>query len=133
MNAVDTNVLIYACDSGDTARQERAVRLVTELPDGVLLWQVACEFVAASRKLADHGFTAAEAWERLSTFLQLFPLLPPTPAVLDRGRQLHLQRQLSFWDAMIVAACLEAGVTRFYSEDLPGAAVAGLEIANPFA
>ena len=41
MNAVDTNVLIYACDSGDTTRQEQAVRLLTELPDGVLLWQVA--------------------------------------------------------------------------------------------
>lgn len=64
MNAVDTNVLIYACDSGDTTRQEQAVRLLTELPDGVLLWQVACEFVAASRKLADRGFPAAEAWQR---------------------------------------------------------------------
>jgi predicted nucleic acid-binding protein len=35
---------------------------------------------------------------------------------------------------MIVAACLEAGVTRLYSEYLPGHAVPGeLEIVNPFA
>jgi predicted nucleic acid-binding protein len=39
----------------------------------------------------------------------------------------------SFWDAMIVSACLECGVTRLYSEDLPGSAVRGpLEIVNPF-
>lgn len=40
---------------------------------------------------------------------------------------------LSFWDAMILAACLESGVTRLYSEDF-GAyqQVDGLEIVNPF-
>jgi predicted nucleic acid-binding protein len=34
---------------------------------------------------------------------------------------------------MIYAACQEAGVTRLYSEDLPGAAIQGLSIVNPFA
>jgi hypothetical protein len=32
-------------------------------------WQVACEFIAASRKLAELGFTAAHAWQRLAEFL----------------------------------------------------------------
>jgi len=133
MNAVDTNVLIYACDSADVARQTKAVRLLTELRDGVMLWQVACEFVAASRKLSHSGFTLEEAWNRLSLFLRLFPLVPPTAAVLRHGRELHLEGRLSFWDALVIAACLEAGVTRLYSEDLPGAAVSGLEVVNPFA
>jgi predicted nucleic acid-binding protein len=133
MNAVDTNVLVYACDSADPQRQARAVNLLADLPDAVLLWQVACEFIAAARKLTPCGFTAAEAWQRLGTFLRMFPLVPPTPGVLDRGRRLHLEQQLSFWDALLAAACLEAGVTRLYSEDLPGSAVAGLEVVNPFA
>jgi len=34
---------------------------------------------------------------------------------------------------MLFAACLEAGVTRLYSEDVPGAAIPNLEIVNPFA
>ena len=34
---------------------------------------------------------------------------------------------------MIVAACLESGVTRLYSEDVPGQTVREpLEIVNPF-
>jgi len=33
---------------------------------------------------------------------------------------------------MIIAACLECGVTRLYSEDLPGRAIRGLEVVNPF-
>jgi hypothetical protein len=40
---------------------------------------------------------------------------------------------VSFRDAKIVAVCLECGVTRLYSEDLPGRAPPGpLEIVNPF-
>jgi hypothetical protein len=36
MIAVDTNVLIYACDSADARRQKIALDLVTDLEDGVL-------------------------------------------------------------------------------------------------
>lgn len=60
MNAVDTNVLIYACDSADVQRQAQAVDLPAGLRDAVMLWQVACEFIAAARKLAPCGFTAGE-------------------------------------------------------------------------
>ena len=65
MNAVDTNVLIYVRDPRDRAKQKRAVELTTGLSDGALLWQVACEFIAASRKLAPFGFTQAQAWHEL--------------------------------------------------------------------
>ena len=55
MIAVDTNVLIYACDQADPRRQKVALDLITNGQDGVLLWQVACEFLAASRKLGKQG------------------------------------------------------------------------------
>jgi predicted nucleic acid-binding protein len=53
--------------------------------------------------------------------------------VLERARALHLQEQWSFWDATLVSACIESGVTRLYSEDLPGrTSIGSLEIVNPF-
>lgn len=134
MIALDTNVFIYACDKADAGRQKRAIELIRSAEEGVLLWQVACEFVAASRKLSAQGFTAVDAWDRLADFLAVFPLMLPTPGILGRARLLHAQDGWSFWDAMIVAACLECGVTRLYSEDLPGRAVPDpLKIINPFA
>ena len=108
MTAFDTNVLIYSCDKADRERQHQALELVSSIRDGVLLWQVACEFVAAARKLSAQGFTTAQTWI------------------------LHLKEQWSFWDAMIVAACLTSGVRRLYSEDISGREVPGLEIVNPF-
>lgn len=132
MIALDTNVFIYSCDNADPERQNKALLLISNSTDGVVLWQVACEFLAASRKLAKQGFTPAAAWSRLAEFLTLFPLVLPTPQLLARAKQLHIESGWSFWDAMVVAACLEAGVTRLYTEDLPGRPVPGLEIVNPF-
>jgi predicted nucleic acid-binding protein len=64
------------------------------------------------------------------------PLVLPTKTVLEQARALHTEQQWSFWDALIVAACLDAGVTRLYTEDTPGRSTFGgpkpLEIVNPF-
>jgi predicted DNA-binding antitoxin AbrB/MazE fold protein len=66
MTAFDTNVLIYACDGSDRRRQARALDLIASTSDAVLLWQVACEFIAASKKLASQGFGPEDAWKRLN-------------------------------------------------------------------
>ena len=109
MIALDTKVLIYCCDKRDPRRQKIAMDLVA-------------------------GVTAAHAWQWLAEFLSLFPLLMPTPVVLERARTLHLEQQWAFWDATLVGACLETGVSRLYSEDLPGRTkIESLEIVSPFA
>lgn len=95
MIALDTNVLIYACDRPDPKRQQTAIDLVTASPKGVLLWQVAGVFIAASRKLSAQGFTAADVWSRLSEFLALLPRVLPTPAVLQVAQSLHVIHRVS--------------------------------------
>jgi predicted nucleic acid-binding protein len=46
MNALDTNVLIYAHDPRDAFKQAIALSLVESLDDGALLWQVVCEYLS---------------------------------------------------------------------------------------
>jgi predicted nucleic acid-binding protein len=118
MTAFDTNILIYACDGADQERRTKALDLIVDTSDGVLLWQVACEFIAASRKLAAQGFAPDDAWKRVAEFISIFPLITPTPKVLVRAQDLHLKSGWSSWDAMVVGACLECGATRLYSEAL---------------
>ena len=98
----------------------------------VLLWQVGCEFIAASRKLADQGFTQQAAWAQLSMLVNAWGVAIPRTTMLSRAQSLHMREQVSFWDALLFAACLEAGVQRLYSEDVPGQTIPGLEIINPF-
>ena len=133
MTVVDTNILVHACDQRQPHLQEIAQKLLRNTSDLVILWQVACEFIAASRKLQAQGFEPSRAREYLSALLEVFPLVLPTRAQFDRATLLMIENQVSFWDALTIAACLENGATCLYSADLPGQHIKGLEILNPFA
>ena len=133
MNAVDTNVLFYAHDPREPQKQAIAVELIETLADGVLLWQVACEYLAASKKLEPHGYSREQAWQDIRDLQLVWTTLLPDWTILERADQLLSDYSFSFWDALIVAACLEGKITRFYSEDMhPYPTLSGLEIVNPF-
>lgn len=132
MNAVDTNILLYVHDPRDPVKQAAAASFVQSLTDGALLWQVACEYLAASRKLEPLGYDRSQAWQDLHDLQQIWTTLLPGWNVLDRAQNLLGSYSLSFWDAMIMAACLEGGVARLYSEDFDAyPRLDGLEIINP--
>ena len=60
-------------------------------------------------------------------------MILPSWDVLDQAEHLLSRYSLSFWDAMIIAACLRGGITRLYSEDFDAYPhVDRLEIVNPF-
>lgn len=133
MNATDTNILIYANDSREPVKRQIALDLLANLGRAVLLWQVACEYIAASRKLEKFGFTQKEAFADLKLLEESWTIVLPTWKTLQQAETLIARYSVSFWDALIVAACLENGVTRLYSEDICDSFRSeGLEIINPF-
>lgn len=132
MNAVDTNILIYVNDPRDPAKQVIAASLVSALTDGILIWQVACEYLAASRKLELLGYDRAQAYQYIRDLQQVWYTALPTWAVIDRAEGLMSRFSLSHWDSMIVSACLEAKVETLYTEDFGYSDIDGLKIVNPF-
>jgi predicted nucleic acid-binding protein len=132
MNAVDTNILIYVNDPRDPVKQGVAIALVSALTEGILLWQVACEYLAASRKLESLGYDRARAYQYIRDLQQVWYSALPTWNVIDRAENLMSRFSLSHWDAMMIAACLEADVQMLYTEDLGYSRIDGLGIVNPF-
>jgi predicted nucleic acid-binding protein len=133
MDAVDTNVLLYAHDPRDPVKQQAAIALIESLSDAALLWQVACEYLAASRKLEPFGFRPSDAWKDVQDLRMVWTTILPSWESLDRAGGLIQQHGMSFWDAMIVAACQECGITRLYSEDFGShLRLDRIEITNPF-
>jgi predicted nucleic acid-binding protein len=61
---------------------------------------------------------------------------PPLALTLDlhaAARALAEDHRLSFYDALIVAAAIEAGCDILYSEDMQhGRTIGGLAVVNPF-
>lgn len=84
-NAVDTNVLIYVQDPRDPIKQAKTATLIKSLPDGVLLWQVANEYIAASRKLGPFGYNRPQAFQDLTNRRKVWTTILPTWAVLDKA------------------------------------------------
>lgn len=129
MNAVDTNILLYVRDLRDTRKQAIASELIIGLADVVLLWQVACEYLAASRKL---GLSYEDACQHIYDFQKVWHTALPTWTMLERSQDLMNRYCLSHWDAMIVSACLEAKVKTLYSEDFGYPRIEDLQLINPF-
>jgi predicted nucleic acid-binding protein len=133
MNAVDTNVLVYAHDPREPEKQAIAISLIESLADPVLLWQVACEYVSVSKKLESSGYSRRQAWQDIRDLRLVWAAVLPGWEVADCAEGLMEEHCLSYWDAMIIAACVEAGVKRLYSEDFSGEkTINGIEIVNPF-
>jgi predicted nucleic acid-binding protein len=138
MNAVDTNVFVYALDADEPDKQNKAVDLIDQLAqvpsETVLLWQVAGEFLSCMRRWEAAGrISAADVEANLMDLRSEFPLALPSAAVLDGALDLGTRYSLSHWDSMLLAACIEAGVDTLYSEDMdPGTTYDSVTLINPF-
>jgi predicted nucleic acid-binding protein len=124
----DTNILVYAQQTGGKADRARALLA----GGGKLSVQVLNEFTAVSRRKQRRDWR--EITEAVSDVLTT--LDPPLALTLDlhtAARALAEDHRLSFYDALIVAAALEAGCDTLFSEDLRhGRTLGGLAILNPF-
>lgn len=139
MNAVDTNVFVYFVDQDEPLKRAKAVqlldRLVKEDVETVLLWQVAAELLSCLRRWENEGrINRHEVQEHFNRLEATFRCVPPTQPILRKSFDLCSRYSLSHWDAMLLAACIEAGVHTLYSEDLsPGVRYDSVTVVNPFA
>jgi predicted nucleic acid-binding protein len=128
--ALDANVAIYAFV--EDHRADRAEALLAQSPR--LSVQVLNEFSAVARRKL--GFD----WQKLDrAIIRLCDLsdsiIELTPAINAQGRRIAERYKLGIYDALIIAAALEAGCDTLYSEDMQDGLVIDdrLAIRNPFA
>jgi predicted nucleic acid-binding protein len=127
----DTNVLIYAVAEGDP-RSARAEGLLAS--GGILSVQVLNEFVSVARR------KISMPWSDVTQALAAFRILCPSPLPItvethDAAVRIAARHDYNIYDALVIAAALEAGCATLYSEDLHnGQTIDGqLTIRNPFA
>jgi predicted nucleic acid-binding protein len=125
----DTHILVYAF-AADDPRSIRAESLIAE--GGAIGMQVLNEFtIVTRRKLRWH-------WNQIEASLAVIddlrgPVAPLTAAIHARAVVLARDHELSAFDALIVAAALDAGCQLLFSEDLQhGQKFGPLTVENPF-
>jgi predicted nucleic acid-binding protein len=126
---LDTNILVYAVS--DDPRRSRAQELLAE--GGTISVQVLNEFANVLLVKLRKPWPDIEATiEDTCAVAELARSL--TLATHRSARTLARDHNVSFYDALIVAAALESGCDVLLSEDLQhGRSIDGLAIQNPFA
>ena len=128
---LDTNILLYALDRADPLKQARAREVMRMGGDSLVVsTQVMQEFfVAATRKL----HVAPQAAKRMIQSWQVFEVVQITQDRILEAVDIHILNDVSFWDALIVAAANAARCTVLVTEDLnPGQVINGVRVENPF-
>lgn len=130
---VDANVFLYAMDEADPKKQQAARNWRAELWKnrmGRISFQVLHEFyVNAVRKLPG---ARLEARAEVRDLLAWNPLTADA-ALLEQGWKIQDRYQLSYWDALIVAAAKALSCGYLLTEDLQtGQNFDGVEVLNPF-
>jgi predicted nucleic acid-binding protein len=132
---VDSNILIYAHDADAGSKQRRAANQLTDLwksGTGLLSTQVLQEFyVNVTRKIGSP--LAPSAAREVVRDYAVWIESAITAATIARASEIGEIWQISFWDAMILAAAEESGAERLLTEDLnAGQKIVGIEIVSPF-
>jgi predicted nucleic acid-binding protein len=129
----DTNVLVYADDEANPAKQRKAIDLIKEHlrgRTGAVSLQILQEyFVAAERKFKLDSGLLRQKIEVYSRFFVAEPRISDVIAAID----IHRLNRVSFWDALVLRMAKQAGCTVLLTEDLNhGQVLDGVRIVNPF-
>lgn len=132
---VDTNILVYAEDRDAKAKHEIARDLLIDLwqsRDGALSVQVLQEFYVNVTRKMKRPLAATRALDIVREYLA-WTVVENSSALLIEAIRLQQKAQLSFWDALVVQAAIDAGCDRLYSEDLnAGQRFGSVVVVNPF-
>ena len=133
---LDSNVFVYAVDNASPAKQAVALRLLKQAhthQSGVISFQVVQETLHVLRRKFRVVANPPDTHDFLRNVLAPLWRVQPSAALYARALDVQERHQFSFYDALIVAAALEAGCPRLLSEDLQhGQRIEGLTIKNPF-
>jgi predicted nucleic acid-binding protein len=132
---LDTNVLIYAYDVSAGKKHEMAKTILMDLWNsgkGVLSIQVLQEFFVNITKKVSKPLDINTAKDIIKDLLKWDVVMIDGESLLE-AVEIHIRRQYSFWDSMILKAAQKGGAVLLLSEDLMhGQTIDGVKIKNPF-
>jgi predicted nucleic acid-binding protein len=133
---IDTNLFIYQLEASDerkAATADRIIRKGIEARNACISFQVVQECLNTALRKAEIPLSTDETKQYLDNVLAPLFRVPASLSLYRRALDLQTRYRYGFYDSLIIAAALDAGCTRLYSEDFQdGQRIEGLTIRNPF-
>lgn len=129
--AIDSNIFLYALDTTLTPKGEKALHLILD-NDAIFSTQVLSEVVNVCQKR--WKFSKEQLIKVVEFLLRNSTLVGFDDTTVLKAHNLTKRYDFQYFDALIVAAALNANCTILYTEDMHhGLVVEGiLTILNPF-
>ena len=132
---VDTNLLLYAKDRRHPDKQRAAAAWLDWLwrhGTGRLSTQVLNEYYVVATQKLQPALLREDAQRDVRALMHWHPY-PINLAVIDRAFALQADYQLSYWDALIIAAAKLSHCQYLLTEDQQSSAeLEGVQIIDPF-
>lgn len=133
---VDTNVLVYAFDAGNSPKTHRARACIRRLGDarnGAVSAQVLGEFFVVATRRLNPPLSPTLAETIVMNIRRAWPVYDVTGAAVLEAIQAVSRHQFQYWDALIWATAKLQGVPNVLTEDLPSRRlVEGVRFEDPF-
>ena len=133
---LDTNVFVYQLERLDTRKaaiSENLIRRGIEEGTACISFQVVQECLNTALRKAEIPLTEANLRGYLESVLRPLVRVQSSLLLYHSSLEIHARYGFSYYDSLIVAAALEAGCTRLYTEDLQhGQQIQQLTIIDPF-
>lgn len=133
---IDTNIFVYqleALDEDKSATADRIIREGIETKKACISFQVVQECLNTVLRKVEIPLSTDDTRTYLEKVLAPLWRVRPSLALYNRALNLQARYRYGFYDSLIVAAALDAGCARLYSEDLQdGQRIESLRIENPF-
>ena len=134
---IDSNVVLYLFDETAATKRKKAealIRNAIETRSGIISFQVVQETLNVLLHKIRRPAAAEDARRVLDSVLSPLWTVMPNADLYRRALDVRSRYRFSFFDALIVAAALEAKCARLLSEDLQHRQrIEGMLVVNPFA
>lgn len=128
---VDSNVWLYAFIEGGDANKSFQARSLVQANDITVSTQVINEVCVNLLKKV--SFAEADVRRLVASFYRRYAVVSLGQATLIKASRIRGRHSFSFWDSLIVASAILAGVDVLYSEDMQdGFEIENVRIVNPF-
>lgn len=130
---VDSNIWCYSLDSRSPDKRRDALALISTLSiqdQVVISTQVLNEvYVVATRKMGIDPLKAKSVTRNMLDF----EVVTVEPDTIELAIDFSILEQISYWDALMLAAAYRANCQTLLTEDLnSGQVIQGIKILNPF-
>lgn len=130
---LDTNLFVYSMDKYNPEKMVKSRSILKKTIkeyNAAISTQVMQEFyVTATKKLQSDPITVKNILRQIENF----EIINTSPELIYEAIDCSILNQISFWDALIIAAAESAKCEEIWTEDLnEGQIIRGVKIVNPF-